>query len=126
RSSAADVSLIGAALLLLGWESRWAFRLAQLVALWPATVALVSLLARVYGGSSPHASPRAPAFAAVVLALAVGVFCARPGHGLIGIVLTPRAGGALARPLLPPPVILPLPPRLPFLLGYRSRPPLST
>jgi len=120
RSTAADVSLIGAALLLLGRESSWAFRLAQLVALWPATVALVSVLARVYGGSSAHASPRAPAFAAVVLALAVGVFCARPGHGLIGIVLTRRAGGAMARRLLPAAVIVPVVLGWLFPLGRRS------
>src|SRR5262249_22355235 len=97
RSTALDVSLLGGALLLLGWEASWAFRLAQLMALWPATIALVSLLTRLYGNSSVHTSLRAPVDAVVVLALGAGVFCARPGHGLIGIVMTRRAGGALAR-----------------------------
>ena len=120
RSTALDVALIGASLLLLAWESSWAFRLAQLMALWPATVALVSLLARLYGDSSVHASLRPPVAAAVVLALAVGVFCARPGHGLIGIVMTRRAGGALARRLLPAAVIVPIVLGGLFLLSQRS------
>src|SRR5262249_14780334 len=116
-----DVSLIGVALLLLGWEDSRAFRLAQLTALWPATLALVSLLARLYGGSSSgHAPLMAPVTAAVVLALAVGVFCARPGHGLIGIVMTRRAGGALARRLLPAALIVPAVLGWLFLLSQRS------
>jgi len=91
RSTALDVLLIGAALLLLSRESVWSFRLAEVIALWPATVALVSLVANLYGGSSELASLQAPLAAAVFLALAVGVFCARPSRGLIGVVTSERA-----------------------------------
>ena len=120
RSTALDVSLIGAALLLLSGESSWSFRLAQLVALWPATAALVSLLARLYGGSSELVSLKAPTAAAVCLALAVGVFCARPGQGLLGVVMSTRAGGALARRLLPAAVVVPIVLGWLFLLSQRS------
>ena len=107
HATALDVLLIGLALLLLSRESHWSFRLAQVIALWPATVALVWLIAHLYGPSE-LASPKSPSAAAVFLALGVGVFCARPGRGLIGLVTSERAGGALARRLLPAAVAVPI------------------
>jgi signal transduction histidine kinase/CheY-like chemotaxis protein/HPt (histidine-containing phosphotransfer) domain-containing protein len=103
------VVALAVAALLLSRGSLWSLRLAQLLALWPATVALISLVAHLYGGGSSGAAPlKPPSLAAVFLALAVGIFCARPGRGLIGIAMSKRAGGVLARRLLPAAVLVPI------------------
>jgi signal transduction histidine kinase/DNA-binding response OmpR family regulator len=113
------VAALAVAALLLSWGRRWSFRLAQLLALWPTTVALISLVAHLYAGGSSAAAPlKPPSVAAVLLALAVGIFCARSGRGLIRVVMSKRAGGVLARRLLPAAVIVPI--VLGWLVRHRS------
>jgi signal transduction histidine kinase/DNA-binding response OmpR family regulator len=113
------VVALAVAALLLSWGRPWSVRLAQLLALWPAIVALISLVVHLYAGGSSEAAPlKPPSVAAVLLALAVGIFCARPGRGLIRVVTSKRAGGVLARRLLPAAVIVPI--VLGWLVRHRS------
>jgi signal transduction histidine kinase/DNA-binding response OmpR family regulator len=101
--------LLGIAVLLL--EPGHRYRPAQIVVLVPSAIALTSILGYVYGVGElygvaryiPMALPTAVAF----LALGVGILCARPDQGLMGVVTSDEAGGILARRLLPTAVLIP-------------------
>jgi len=87
--------------------------------LWPAQwlclpagfIALLAIVGYTYnslfltggGGFSPMSLPTATAF----MLLSVGILCARPDRGLMSLVISDSAGGALARRLLPAAVLIP-------------------
>jgi signal transduction histidine kinase/DNA-binding response OmpR family regulator len=103
--------LVGAALGLLDWEVRRRYRPAQVLALVPTAIALTSLLGYVYEVGElygvAHYIPMALPTAVGFLALGVGILCARPDRGLMAVVTTEEAGGALARRLLPAAILIP-------------------
>jgi signal transduction histidine kinase/CheY-like chemotaxis protein/HPt (histidine-containing phosphotransfer) domain-containing protein len=123
-NTAVNFILIGGALLLLGWESRWGPRPAQLVALLPTAIALTSVLGYVYavgelyaiGSYIPMALPTAIAF----LALGVALLCARPDGGLVAAIASDHMGGALARRVLPAAAVIPAALGGLWLLGQRA------
>jgi signal transduction histidine kinase/DNA-binding response OmpR family regulator/HPt (histidine-containing phosphotransfer) domain-containing protein len=104
-----NLILVGVAILLL--EPGHRYRAAQSVVLVPSAIALTSILGYVYGVGElygvaryiPMALPTAIAF----LALGVGILCARPDQGPIGVVTSDEAGGILARRLLPAAILIP-------------------
>ncbi len=106
-----NLALTGAALWLLHREARHDRSPAQIVALFPTALALISVLGYLYGVEAlygvslyiPMALPTAVAF----LLLGVGILCARPDRGLVSILTSDHAGGVLARRLLPAAVLLP-------------------
>jgi len=123
-NTAVNFILIGGALLLLGWESRWGPRPAQLVALLPTAIALTSVLGYVYavgelyaiGSYIPMALPTAIAF----LALGVAILGARPDRGLVAAIASDYMGGALARRVLPAAAVIPAALGGLWLLGQRA------
>jgi signal transduction histidine kinase len=105
------LALLGAALLLLDWESRPRLWPAQFMALISAAISLTSLLGHAYGAEAQdnlaRYNPMALPTAATCLVLSVGTLWARPGRGLIAAVTADDPGGVLARRLLPIAVLTP-------------------
>jgi PAS domain S-box-containing protein len=111
--AATDFLLLGSALLLISGKRRlaaiWA---AQLCALLAAFGAFIALTGYLYGrealGFAPFFTSTALHTAAALLALSVGVACARPEDGLMALFNSGSAGGAVMRRLLLPITLLPV------------------
>ena len=122
-NTALNFLLVGGALLLFAAEPRWGVRPAQLLALLPTAIALMSLLGYVYavgelygiGSYIPMALPTAIAF----LALGVAILCARPDEGLMAEVVSDHMGGVLARRILPTAAAIPAVLSGLWLVGHR-------
>jgi signal transduction histidine kinase/CheY-like chemotaxis protein/HPt (histidine-containing phosphotransfer) domain-containing protein len=103
--------LTGAALWLLARQSPSRRAPAQAAALLPIAIAGVSLLGYLYGVPAmygvgdyiPMALPTAVSF----FALGVGILCARPDRGFVGLITRNDAGGMLARRILPAAIVIP-------------------
>jgi PAS domain S-box-containing protein len=123
-ATAAALLLIGAALLTMDVESRRGIRPAEWFALASALICFVVLLGYLYGlrslqGIVPYASMALHTATAMFL-LSLGVLLARPARGLVSLLTTRGAGGAMGRRLIPAAILLP-----PFLgwlrlLGQRA------
>ncbi len=104
--------LIGLALLALPVKFGRGFRPAEPLALSAALIALLAMIGYAYSSVSligiasfiPMALNTAVAFAVVSL----GVLCARPGEGAMGILSSGGAGGVMARRLLPAAIAIPV------------------
>jgi hypothetical protein len=109
--TALEFVLVGSALALLDVETRRGRRPAQVLALTGGLIALPALIGHAYsalsltgfGRSVPMALNSAIAFAI----LSVGILFARPGRGLMAVVASRSAGGAMARRLLPAAILIP-------------------
>ncbi len=103
--------LVGSALLLRNKEWKSGQQPAQYLALGSGIVALVVLLGYLYGANSfyDYAGPQGMAIhtALLFLLLAVGILCLHPERGLIAVVSSRTAGGAMARRLLLAVIIVP-------------------
>src|SRR5882724_196129 len=103
--------LLGAALLLLDWESRPRLWPAQFILLMSAAISVTSLLGYAYGAEAQYSLaryiPMSLPTAATFLVLSVGTLWARPGRGLIAAVTADDPGGVFARRLLPIAVLVP-------------------
>jgi PAS domain S-box-containing protein len=84
---------------------------AQIGALVVATISLVSLVGYGYGASSLYQVgsyiPMALHTAATFQILALGILFSRPERGLVAVLLDSRAGGMVARRLLPAVILIP-------------------
>jgi PAS domain S-box-containing protein len=102
-NAAFNFALLGSALLLLGRGRR--FKPAEILAVLALTVAVMALVGHLFGEADfyalRHYTPMAVPGAIAFTALALGLMCARPAGGLMGVVASEGAGGALARRLLP-------------------------
>ncbi|MBW4576092.1 MAG: response regulator [Aphanothece sp. CMT-3BRIN-NPC111] len=102
----------GLALLVLDWKTRRGHRLSHWFALLPALVALVTLIGYIYDvkdfvGVVTY-TPMALHTAIAFIFLSVGILLARPDRHLVETILTDRAGGVMARRLLPAAICIPL------------------
>lgn len=108
--------LISAALLGLDRKNRRGHRPALALVLVTAMIGLLVMAGYLYGVKSLYAfSPlisMSPPTALLLFAASVGILCARPGEGPLGILTADGIGGAMARRILPLAVVLP------FLLGW--------
>jgi PAS domain S-box-containing protein len=111
--------LIGLALIWLDARSRRLQRTAQALLLISAANALMVLIGYAYGVESLYGVPTllpytgmSPVTALTFLALAIGLSCAHPERGLLGVVTGEGFGNMLARRLLPAVIAFPL------LLGF--------
>ncbi|MEW5986873.1 MAG: GAF domain-containing sensor histidine kinase [Chloroflexota bacterium] len=107
-------TLLGVALLLVGWESLE--RLRQWLAVAVFALAWVALLGYAYGVQSlyrvgPYASVALPTAIAFAI-LSLGVLFTHPGRGIVAILTSRGPGGASARRLLPAAIAVP------FLVGW--------
>ena len=110
-NTAAAFVLVGLALALLDVETRRGIRPAQLLALMGGLIALLVLIGYAYSATSligvqqfiPMALNSAIGFAI----LSVGILHARPDRGLMAVVTSRGAGGAMARRLLPAAIVIP-------------------
>jgi PAS domain S-box-containing protein len=106
--------LLGPALLLLSRQRRPAERMVvhQPLALVVTLVALLSTLGYVYGANELYGIARYTGIAwptaVAILALGLGVLCARPHEGLMATVTADDPGGRTIRRLLLPMILLPL------------------
>jgi PAS domain S-box-containing protein len=110
-AAALSLSLAGTSLLVLDVETRRGHRPAEWLALWVALISFVALLGYLYGVQSlqrigPYASMALHTAAAMFL-LSIGTLLARPARGLVGLLMTKGAGGAMGRRLLPAAILLP-------------------
>jgi signal transduction histidine kinase len=108
--TALSFTCIGAAFLLL--DSRRAPAAAEILTFVAVLVALVALVGYAYGVRALYAvdpfSSVALHTAVCFAALGVGMLCARPERGMIAVLISDTAGGAMARRLLPVALALPL------------------
>jgi PAS domain S-box-containing protein len=106
-ATALSLILLGCALLLVQ-RSRWR-QLHQISTLLVALIGGLGLSRYVYGGAplTPYAA-MAIHTAAVLLLLAAGTLSLRRDVGLMALLTSPRAGGAVMRMLLPATVVVPL------------------
>ncbi|HET6361756.1 MAG TPA: response regulator [Gemmatimonadota bacterium] len=85
---------------------------AELVASVPFGIACVSLLGYAYGVNSMYGFgeeiPMALGTAAALVALGIGLACARADRGLVAVVIGDDPGGILARRILPVAIFLPV------------------
>ena len=102
--------LYGAALYLLVRPER--DTQAELVAVFPFGIACVSLLGYAYGVNSMYGIgeeiPMALGTAVALVALGIGIGCARGDRGIVAVVIGDDPGGILARRILPVAVLLPV------------------
>jgi len=110
--------MTGLALWSLDVETGRGRRPAQFLALTIGGLASLALLGYVYQeeglvaserviSSLPLFTPMAAHTAATFLMLSLGILCARPGHGWMGLVTADDAGGFMARRLLPAAILVP-------------------
>jgi diguanylate cyclase (GGDEF)-like protein/PAS domain S-box-containing protein len=103
--------LLGLALMGLGRGTRRAVMIAHVLASLIVLVGLLTLVGYAYGVSALTGLPSAIHMAlntAVTLGvLGVGILCARPEQGLMTVMCSDGAGGAMARRLLPAAIVLP-------------------
>ena len=113
-SLAASVNflLLGLALLLLDWQTRRGYRLAQPLALMSALVGLFAVTGYLFGVKSLYAlSPfftMAAHTAVLFFVLSVGVLFARSSEGPLGLLTSTSIGGAMTRRLFLFTIIVPL------------------
>jgi PAS domain S-box-containing protein len=106
--------LLGPALLLLGRQGRRAGRRAldQSFALLAVLVAMLPTIGYLYGADELYGTARYTGIAwptaAALLAIGLGVLCARPQDGLMAAVTADDPGGRTIRLLLLPMILLPL------------------
>ncbi len=106
--------LLGPALLLLGRQGRHAGRRAldQSLALLVVLVAMLPTIGYLYGADELYGTARYTGIAwptaVALLALGLGVLCARPQDGLMAAVTADDPGGRTIRLLLLPMILLPL------------------
>ncbi|HZU31532.1 MAG TPA: PAS domain S-box protein, partial [Candidatus Angelobacter sp.] len=103
---------LGAALLLVDWETPNQRRPAQGLALVAVVIGFISFLGYVYGvqllyGAAGY-SAVAIHTAVLFMLLGTGLLWARPNHGFIAVLTSDRLGGLMARRLMPIFIILPL------------------
>jgi len=114
--ASASLSLAALALLLIDVQTRRGHRPSQYLALGVGMIALLSIIGYAYGIHSFYGIPEWTGIAAqtslAFFSLSVGLLCARPDEGLMGIVTAEGAGGVMARALLLPAIVVP------FALGW--------
>ena len=85
---------------------------AEMVAIFPFGIACVSLLGYAYGVNSMYGFgeeiPMALGTAIALVALGIGIACARADRGLVAVVIGDDPGGILARRIMPVAVFLPI------------------
>ncbi|HKI18003.1 MAG TPA: histidine kinase dimerization/phospho-acceptor domain-containing protein, partial [Isosphaeraceae bacterium] len=110
-NTAAALLLVGLALLLLNVKSRRGVLVAQFLALSTALLALLTIVGYAYSALAltriEQFIPMALNTALVLGLLSVGVLCARPDHGVMGVITSTGAGGVMARRLLPAVIVIP-------------------
>jgi len=108
--TAFNFCLIGMGLLFMTRSTRIAW--AQLLALGATLTALLSLVGYLYGAEELYQIgtfiPIALFTGITFVVLSFGILFAYPEHGLAGVILANRAGGLLARRLLPAAIVIPL------------------
>jgi len=112
--TAVDFCLLGPALLLLGRQGRRAGRRAldQSLALLVVLVAMFPTIGYLYGADEFYGTARYTGIAwptaVAILALGLGILCARPQDGLMAAVTADDSGGRTIRLLLLPMILVPL------------------
>ena len=103
--------LSGSALAGIGRASAGTFWPAQAATLVVATVSLVTLIGYSFGATSLYQmasfAPMAVHTAVAFGVLAIGILLALPERGVMAVVLDPRAGGVMARRMLPAVMVVP-------------------
>lgn len=119
--------LNGVALATLDAETNRGTRPAQYLALTTLALSLVVALGRVYQTSPPYdffAARGWPEMTAIVafilIALSIGIVCARPRSGVISLLTSESSGGYVARRLLPAAIVVPAALGGLMLLGERA------
>lgn len=123
-NTALNFLLVGLSLVLLDVETRRGRRPAQLLTLVAALISLGGVIGYAYNviSFSRIAShiPMALNTALAFTVLCAGILCARPDRGLMSIITSDSAGGAMARRLLPAVIVIPLALGMLVLLGQRA------
>ena len=110
-NTAAAFVLVGLALLLLDARPRRGIPPAQPLALTAGVIALLALIGYAYSTLAligvKQFIPMALNTAAGFALLSAAILCARPERGLMAVVTSESAGGALARRMLPAAILIP-------------------
>jgi PAS domain S-box-containing protein len=110
-NTAAALLMVGLALMAVGAKSRATLVAAQSLALIAGLIALLGILGYAYTALAlvgiKQYIPMALNTALALAVLSLGVLYARPDRGLMAVVTSERAGGVLARRLLPAVIVIP-------------------
>jgi signal transduction histidine kinase/DNA-binding response OmpR family regulator len=110
-NTALNFLLVSLALLFLDVETRRGRRPTQLAAVAATFISLLAIVGYAYSAmflySLGNFFPMALNTAVASLLLSVGILCARPDRGLMAVITSAGAGGAMARRLLPAAVAIP-------------------
>jgi signal transduction histidine kinase len=111
-ASVVSLTLLASALLALRGSGRPGGRLAEYLALAAGLVALLPLIGFIYqasGFSGLGSRAKMAVHTSIsLIALAIGILCARPEGRLVSIVAADSPGGVLARQLFPASILIPL------------------
>jgi PAS domain S-box-containing protein len=104
--------LLGAALLLIDWETPRKHRPAQLLAILIIAIGFISILGYIYGveplsGSAGHTA-MAVHTAVIFALLGLAVLFARPASGMVSVLTSDLLGGLMARRFFPILLVLPV------------------
>jgi PAS domain S-box-containing protein len=104
--------LLGAALLLIDWETPRKHRPAQLLAILIIAIGFISILGYIYGveplsGSAGHTA-MAVHSSVIFMLLGLAVLFARPASGVASVLTSDRLGGLMARRFFPVLLVLPI------------------
>ena len=124
-NTAVNFVLQGLALATIDWKIRRIHWPAQYPAVIAAMISILALLHYAYGvrsfyGAGPYI-PMALPTAVLFVIVAVGILCSRPDRGIMLVISSDTAGGALMRRLLPAVILVPILLGWMHLLGERAR-----
>lgn len=104
-TTAVSFLLLGLALVGIDWQTRRGHRPAQALPLPVLVICLLAAFGYLYGEDSFFNFAGATAIALhsalLFIVLALGLICARPGQGIMGMLTRETVGGSMARRLLP-------------------------
>ncbi|MBZ0169548.1 MAG: GAF domain-containing sensor histidine kinase [Kofleriaceae bacterium] len=122
-ASALNFVVLGAALLLLDVKIRGDYRPAEHLAVTVAAIALLTLVAYLYGGTEIHQlypfTTVAPHTALLFVVLSIGVLFARSQHRIVSIMMSDTVAAAAMRRLLVVAILLPISAGWVRLIGQR-------
>lgn len=109
--TATTVFVLGLAVLLLDWQTQFAFA-SQLLSLWGGFAAVMSLSGYINGADAIYGlfsfTPIAVYISLLLFVMSVAVFFARPRVGIPGDLMGKFVGSTMARRLLPAVIVIPV------------------
>lgn len=110
--TAATVFVLGLALLLMDWQTRFGARPSQILSLWGGFAGVMSLSGFINGADAIYGffsfTPVSVYISVLLFLMSAAIFFARPKVGICGDLMGKFIGGSMARRLLPAVIVIPI------------------